>query len=170
MWSRGSVIQSAQYHINLLPFHFTPTRRTIPERYSYFEIWPWTIQGMGHKWGQRSRSHIIPSIEPMHFLFVSHQSDQSFLRYGQNSVWPWKNTSEIFKENNQKKQVFDRTAPKSNQVLTRAIKLPCFVMIRWAVLTLSHRQANCDLGSRSRKGHPMHFPRPIYSLCQISKV
>ena len=23
-------------------------------------------------------------------LFVSHQSDQPFLRYGQNSVWPWK--------------------------------------------------------------------------------
>ena len=31
---------------------------------------------------------------------VSHQTDQSFLRYGQNSFWPWKNTSEIFKENN----------------------------------------------------------------------
>ena len=57
-------------------------------RYSYFEIWPWNIQGQ--EWGQRSRSHIVPSIQPMHFLFVSHQSDQPFLRYGQNSVWPWK--------------------------------------------------------------------------------
>ena len=34
----------------------------------------------------------------MHFPFISYQSDQSFLRCGQNSVWPWKNTSEIFKE------------------------------------------------------------------------
>ena len=31
MWSRGNVIQSAQYHINLLPFHFTSIRPTIPE-------------------------------------------------------------------------------------------------------------------------------------------
>ena len=50
----------------------------------YFEIWPWNIQG--HEWGQRSRSHIVPSIQPMHFLFVSHHSDQPFLRYCQNSV------------------------------------------------------------------------------------
>ena len=32
-----------------------------------------------------SRSHIVPSIQPMHFLFASHQLDQPFLRYGQNS-------------------------------------------------------------------------------------
>ena len=31
VWSRGNVIQSAQYHINLLPFHFTSIRPTIPE-------------------------------------------------------------------------------------------------------------------------------------------
>ena len=68
-------------------------------RYSYFEIWPWNIQGQGHEWGQRSISHIILSIQLLHFLFISHQSDQPFLRYGQNSVWPWKNTSEIVKEN-----------------------------------------------------------------------
>ena len=51
-------------------------------RYSYFEIWPWSIQGQSHEWGQRSRSHIIPSIQQMHFIFNSHQSDQPFLRYG----------------------------------------------------------------------------------------
>ena len=31
VWSKGKVIQSAQYHINLLPFHFTSIRPTIPE-------------------------------------------------------------------------------------------------------------------------------------------
>ena len=61
----------------------------------------------------------------MHFLFVSHQSDQPFLRYGQNSVWPWKNTSEIFFkicENNS----FQQNLSKSNQVITmpRALRLP----------------------------------------------
>ena len=50
-------------------------------------------------------------------------------------------------------------------------------MIGWVTLTLSCRQANfanrCpsrDLGSRSWKGHPVHFPRPIYYLSQISKI
>ena len=47
----------------------------------------------------KSRSHIIPSIQLMFCSFVPHQSGQPFLRYGQNSVWPWKNTSEFFKEN-----------------------------------------------------------------------
>ena len=77
-----------QYHNNSLPFHFTSIRPTIPEIH-LFEIWPWNIQGQGHDWGQRPRSHFIPSILLMHFLFVSHQSDQPFLRYGQNRVWPW---------------------------------------------------------------------------------
>ena len=63
------------------------------------------LQGQGHGCGQRSRSHSSPSIQPMHLLFVSYQSDQIFLRYVQYSVWPWKDTSEIFKENLAKKQL-----------------------------------------------------------------
>ena len=31
VWSRGNVVQSAQYHITSLPFHFTSIRPTIPE-------------------------------------------------------------------------------------------------------------------------------------------
>ena len=31
VWSKGKVIQSAQYHINSLPLHFTSIRPTIPE-------------------------------------------------------------------------------------------------------------------------------------------
>ena len=90
VWSKGKVIQWAQYPINPCPFHFTSIRPTIP--YSHFEIWPWNIPGQGHEWGQSSMSHIIPSIQLIHFRLVSHQSGQPFLRYGQNKVWPWKNT------------------------------------------------------------------------------
>ena len=50
------------------------------------------VKGQGHVSGQRSRSHSSPSIQQIHLLFVSHQSDQPFLRYVQQSVWPWKNT------------------------------------------------------------------------------
>ena len=31
VWSKGKIIQSAQYHINSHPFHFTSIRPTIPE-------------------------------------------------------------------------------------------------------------------------------------------
>ena len=31
VWSKGNLIQSAQYHISSLPFHFTPIRPTITE-------------------------------------------------------------------------------------------------------------------------------------------
>ena len=96
MWSKGKVIQSAQYHINSFPFYFTSIRPTIPE----IELFPnLTLEHPRSRSWVRSKWHIVPSIQPMHFLFASHQSDQPFLRYGQNIVWPWKNTSEIFKEN-----------------------------------------------------------------------
>ena len=121
-------------------------------RYSYFEILPWNIQGQGHEWGQRSKSHIIHSIKPMNFLFVSHQSDQSFLRYGQNSVEHWKNISEIFKEICQNNSFQQKC---SHQVInmTRTMKLPCFVVIWWVFLTLSRRQANlCQSMSQQTLG------------------
>ena len=111
VWSKGKVIQSAQYHINSLRFHFTSIRPTIPE----IELFR-NIQGQGHEWGQRSRSHIVPSIQPMHYLY------RKFA----------------------KRKVSNRNSPKSNQVITmtRAITLPRFIVIRWVVLTLSCRQAN----------------------------
>ena len=77
----------------------------------------------------------------------------------------------------------NRTSLKSIQVITmtRAIKLPCFVVIWWVVREwfsfyradkqiFANRCHSRDFQSRSWKGHPVHFPRPIYSLCQISKV
>ena len=65
-------------------------------------------------------------------------------------IWPAKITFDLekihpnfLKKICQNKGV-DRTSPKSNQVIimSRAIALPCFVVIRWVVLTLSRRQAN----------------------------
>ena len=54
----------------------------------------------------RSRSWVRSKVKVTYYtqyptdasIFISHQWDQPFLRYGQNSVWLWKNTSEIFKE------------------------------------------------------------------------
>ena len=68
-------------------------------------FWNLTLknQSQGYGWGQRSGSYYSPSIQLMHLLFVSYQSDQPFLRYVQKSVRHWKHTSEIFKANFQNK-------------------------------------------------------------------
>ena len=80
VWSRGKTIQSAQYLTDLLSFCFTSIRSQFL-RYSYFEIRPWNSKVMSEV--KRSMSHSSPSIQPMHLLFGSHQSDQPFLRYVQ---------------------------------------------------------------------------------------
>ena len=43
---------------------------------------------------------------PNNALFISHQSDQSFLEYGQYSAWPWQNTFEIWKRKQLAKKKF----------------------------------------------------------------
>ena len=68
-------------------------------RYSYFEIWPWNIQGQGHEWGKKVKVTYCTQYptDARPFCFTS--IGQTFLRYGQNSFWPSRNTTEIFKQN-----------------------------------------------------------------------
>ena len=47
------------------------------------------LQGQGHGCGQRARSYNGPSIILTHLVFISHQSDQQFLRYSYFEIWPW---------------------------------------------------------------------------------
>ena len=97
VWSKGKIIQSTQYHINSPRFHFTSIRPTIPEIELFRNL---TLKHPRSRSWVRSKVKVTYCTQcPTDALFVSHQSDQPFLRYGQNSVWPWKNTSEIFKEN-----------------------------------------------------------------------
>ena len=95
VWSKGKVIQSAQNHINSLPFHFKSIRPIIPEIKLFRNL---TLKH------PRSRSWVRSKVKVTYYTrhatdaltFLSHQPDQPLLRYGQNSVLPWKNTSEIF--------------------------------------------------------------------------
>ena len=89
VWSKGKVIQSAQYHISSLPFNFISIRPTIPEIELFRNL---TLK---HPWSRswvRSKVNVTYCTQyPTNaLLFVLHQSDQPFLRYGQNSVWAWK--------------------------------------------------------------------------------
>ena len=95
VWSKGKIIQSAQYPINLPALHFASIRPKNPEIQLFRNLTLKNPRSMSWMRSKIKVTYIIPSIQPMHFLFVSHQSHQPFLRYGQNSVWPWKNTSKI---------------------------------------------------------------------------
>ena len=46
-------------------------------------------QGQGHGCGQRAKSYSQPSILSIRFLFISHQSDQQFLKNSYFEIWPW---------------------------------------------------------------------------------
>ena len=73
VWPKGKVIQSAQYLINSLPLHVTSIRPISHEIQLFRNL---TSKN------PRSRSWVrlydIFSNQLMHFLFVSHQSDQTF--------------------------------------------------------------------------------------------
>ena len=71
VWSKGKVIQLAQYHINSLPFHLTSIRPTILQ-IELFRKLTLKIQGQGHEGGQRSGHILYPvSTNALHFRFTS---------------------------------------------------------------------------------------------------
>ena len=89
------VTQSNSHHIMswMINLHLfgsisisTPVHET-----SVFQTLTLKIQGHGHGYGQRPRSHNQPITQLICFLFVSHQSDQQFLRYSYFKSLPWKN-------------------------------------------------------------------------------
>ena len=102
VWSKGKVIQSAQYHINSPRFHFTSIRPTIPDRaFSKFDLETSKVKVMSEVKGQ---GHILYPVSnrctsfSFHINWTNHSGDMAKI------VWPWKNTSEIFKENCQNKR------------------------------------------------------------------
>ena len=89
LWSKGKVIQSAQYHINSLPFHFTSIRPTIPE----IEL----FRNLTLKY-PRSRSWVTSKVKVIYCAqYPTNTLPFRFTSIGptipeicQNSVWPWK--------------------------------------------------------------------------------
>ena len=71
-----------------ISFSFLVDRPPIPE-IKLFQTRTLKLQGQGHGCGQRARSHSRLNIILAHFLFISHQSDQQFLRYSYFEIWPW---------------------------------------------------------------------------------
>ena len=79
VWSKGKFIQSAQYHINSLSFHFTSIRPTIPENKLFWNLtlkhprsrsctsfW-FHINRTNHSWDM---SKIVFDLEKTHPIFL----------------------------------------------------------------------------------------------------
>ena len=47
------------------------------------------LHDQGHGCGERAKSYSQPSILLIHLLFISHKSDQQFLRYSYFEIWLW---------------------------------------------------------------------------------
>ena len=78
-----------QYHGHewMTQILFVPCQLATP--FMRFQTLTLLFKGQGHGCGQRARSYNRPSIILMHFLFISHQSDQQFLRESYFKIWPW---------------------------------------------------------------------------------
>ena len=127
----------------LTSFHFTSIRPTIPEIQLFWNLTlkhprsRWNIQGQG-------QCHILYPVSNRctSFSFHINRTNHSWDRV--KIVFDLEKTHPNFLKKFAKITVFNSSAPKSYQVITmtRAIKLPHFVVIWWVVLTLSRRQAN----------------------------
>ena len=71
-------------------FSFHVNGRPIPEINLFQTLTlQFQLQGQGHGCGQRARPYNRPSFILTHLVFISHQSDQQFLRYSYFEIWPW---------------------------------------------------------------------------------
>ena len=87
VWSKGKVIQSAQYHINSLPFHFTSIRPTIPEieLFRYFTL--------KHS---RSRSWVSSKVNQGHILYPVSNQCTSFSFHINRTAHSWDMAKIVF--------------------------------------------------------------------------
>ena len=160
---QGYTAGPVSYQLTSFSFHINQTNNSWDTAISKFDLETSKVKVISEVKGQ---GHILYPVSNRYTSFSFHINPTNH---------SWDMAKIVFA----KITFSSRNSPKSNQVITmtRAIKPPCVVVIRWVVLTLSRREANfanqcysLDLGSRSWKGHPVHFPKPIHSLCQISKV
>ena len=133
---QGHTIGPVSYQFTSFSFHINQTNNSWDRAISKFYLATSKVKVMSEVKGQKVTYCTQYPTDALPFRFTS-------IRPSIPEIWP-KYTSETFKRKFAKITVSNRTSPKSNQVITmtRAIMLPCFVVIRQVVLTLSCRQAN----------------------------
>ena len=76
------IVSPVSYWLASFSFHINQTNNSRDTAISKFDLEISKVRVMSE--AKRSRSHIVPSIQPMHFLFVSHQLDNHSISF----VWP----------------------------------------------------------------------------------
>ena len=150
VWSNDKVIHSAQHHINSLRFHFTSIRPTISEKELFRNL---TLKH------PRSRSWVRPNVKVTYC--AQYPTDALPFRF--TSIGP---TIPEIRPN------FDleKTHPKFLKKICKKWFNEWFLLYHADKQIFANRCHSRYLGWRSWKGHPVHFPRPICSLCQITRV
>ena len=133
VWSKGKVIQLAQYHINSLcfSFHINQTNNSWDRAISKFDLETSKVKVMSEVKGQ---GHILYLVSNRCTSFLFHINRRNHSLDMAKIVFDLEKTHPNFL----------KKICQNNQVITmtRAITLPCFVVIGRVVLTLSCRQAN----------------------------
>ena len=70
---QSHIISPVSYLLDSFSFHINQTNNSRDTAISKFDLEISKVKVMSE--AKRPRSYIVPSIQPMHFLFVSHQSD-----------------------------------------------------------------------------------------------
>ena len=83
---QGHTIGPVSYQLTSFSFHINQTNNSWDRAILKFDLETSKVKVTSEVNGQGHTLYPVCT-QPMHFLFVSHQSDQPFLRYGQNSVW-----------------------------------------------------------------------------------
>ena len=93
----GHIVGTTPYQLITLSFD-------VDEPSDYYllllKIFTLKIQGQGHGWGERWKSHHGSNILSTHIPFVPSQSAIPFLRYSIFRLWPWKSKVKVMGEAN----------------------------------------------------------------------
>ena len=141
---KGKVMQLAQYHINSLPFHLTSIRPTILEKELFRNL---TLKYPRSRSWVRSKVKVTYCTQyptnalPFRFTSIRPTIPEIWPKL----CWPWKNQPKLL-----------------NTICQNYMSGSHFIAQTSKFLLMD--------ATRSWKGYPVHFPRPIYSLCQKSKV
>ena len=75
----GHAVSPVSHWLTSFSLHINQTKKSWDTAISKFDLEKSKVKVMGEV---RCQGHIVPSIEPMHFPFITRSLDQPFLRYG----------------------------------------------------------------------------------------
>ena len=171
---QGHIVYPVSNRCTTLSFHVNRTNHSWDMANRLFDFEKSKVKVTGEVKGQ---GHIIYPTDSLPFRFTS--IGPTIPEIWSKECLNLKNTSVIFFLNSPKKKFqteFHQYLIRWSAWLTGYSYQVLWWLDEWFSFYHADKQIylnQChsrDLGSRSWKGHPVHFPRPTFSLSQISKV